>query len=135
MIRLTSPALQAPFAVRGPIAMWSRMAWRHLASGTSSASRLRIQSPVASELALFFVVDHPSHGQSTTRAPAAAANEGVPSVLPESKTTTSSARWATDFNSLGRLSASLRVMTTTLREGASCIAGGRLSSLGSSTIG
>src|SRR5690242_7848316 len=55
----------------------------------------------------FFLGNAPFHRKSTTRAPAARAMSGVPSVLPESTTTTSSHQ-ATDARQAARLAASLR---------------------------
>ena len=94
-----------------------RMASADAAVNASSASRLRIQSPVAAALAWFFVADHPAHSQSMTRAPRAFAMSTVPSTLPESNTTTSSANPSTESSRRGRLCASSRVITTTLSRG------------------
>lgn len=85
----------------------------------SSASKLKVQRPRASRLALFLVLDHPSQAHWNTRAPASRAHSTVPSVLPESKMTTSSATPFRDASNRGRLLASLHEMTTTLRSGVS----------------
>src|SRR6185312_10035339 len=82
---------------------------------SSSASRERIQSPVALARAEFFCGANPFHGSTKTFAPLACERATVASVLPESTTITSSAIPLTLCKVRTMLASSFKVMMQTDR--------------------